>query len=104
MQSTLLSDIEAFIAEHGIAESTFGRDALGDWRLIAELRGDGGRKPRRLWPETEVKIRRFMEAYAAENEVGHSGEDAVAAPDAPTGKPGEMSAAAPAGGMTGEAA
>lgn len=46
-----------------MAESTFGREALGDWRLIPEMRGDGGRRPRRLWPETEQKVRDFMAAY-----------------------------------------
>lgn len=61
---SILTDIEAFIAAHGMAESTFGREALGDWRLIAELRGSDGRRPRRLWPETEDKVRKFMASYA----------------------------------------
>lgn len=60
---TLLTDIKAFIARHGMAESTFGREALGDWRLIAELRGEGRARPRRLWPETEDKVRSFMASY-----------------------------------------
>jgi hypothetical protein len=63
MEQTLLTDIENFIANHGMAESTFGREALGDWRLIAELRGEGRTKPRRLWPETEAKVRAFMASY-----------------------------------------
>lgn len=46
-----------------MAESTFGRDALGDWRFIAELRGGPGKRPRRVWPETEAKVRRFMATY-----------------------------------------
>lgn len=62
-QQPILAVIEAFVAEHQMAESTFGREALGDWRLIPELRGDGGRRPRRLWPETEAKVRDFMAAY-----------------------------------------
>lgn len=62
-QNPILTDIEAFISRHGIAESTFGREALGDWRLIPELRGGSGRRPRRLWPETEAKVRRFMAEY-----------------------------------------
>jgi len=62
----LLADIEAFIATHGMAESTFGRDALGDWRFITELRGTGGKRPRRVWPETEAKVRRFMATYKPE--------------------------------------
>lgn len=63
---TLLTDIEAFIARHGMAESTFGREALGDWRLIAELRGEGRARPRRLWPETEAKVRAFMASYQSQ--------------------------------------
>lgn len=63
MQSTLLSEIEAFVATHKMAESTFGREALGDWRFIAELRGDNGRRQRRIWPETEAKVRHFMATY-----------------------------------------
>lgn len=66
MQNTILSDIEAFIAAHGMAESTFGREALGDWRLISEMRGTERRKGRRLWPETEAKVRRFMASYQTE--------------------------------------
>lgn len=65
-QKPILADIEAFISRHGMAESTFGREALGDWRLIQELRGNNGRRPRRLWPETEAKVRDFMETYRAQ--------------------------------------
>jgi len=61
--NTILREIEAFIAQHDMAESTFGRSALGDWRLIAEMRGGKGRRPRRIWPETEAKIRGFMATY-----------------------------------------
>lgn len=46
-----------------MAESTFGREALGDWKLIDELRGKNRARPRRLWPETEAKVRRFMATY-----------------------------------------
>ena len=65
MAQTILADIEAFISQHGMAESTFGREALGDWRLIPELRGDGRSRKRRLWPETEAKVRKFMAEYTA---------------------------------------
>lgn len=67
MQSNLLTEIEAFIATHRMAESTFGRDALGDWRFIDELRGKGRDKPRRIWPETEAKVRHFMATYRPES-------------------------------------
>lgn len=62
-QHHILAEIEAFVARHEMAESTFGREALGDWRLIQELRGAQGRRPRRLWPETEAKVREFMSSY-----------------------------------------
>lgn len=69
MQTDLLSDIEAFVAKHGMAESTFGREALGDWRLIDELRGKKRARPRRLWPETEDKVRQFMASYRPAQDV-----------------------------------
>lgn len=50
-----------------MAESTFGRKALGDWRLIDELRGKNREKPRRLWPDTERKILNFMAGYRRED-------------------------------------
>lgn len=62
----LLADIEAFIATHQMAESTFGREAVNDWKFISDLRGGEDRKPRRLWPETEAKVRRFMATYRPE--------------------------------------
>lgn len=62
--TSLLAEIEAFVAKHGMAESTFGREALGDWRLLRELRGSPRRRPRRLWPETEAKVREFMSHYS----------------------------------------
>jgi hypothetical protein len=61
--SNLLADIEAFCATHEIAESTFGRDAVNDWKFIGDLRGAPGKRPRRVWPETEAKVRRFMATY-----------------------------------------
>lgn len=58
----LLADIEAFLAATGMAESTFGRLAMNDWKFVRGLRGE---KPRRLWPDTEAKIRRFIAGYRA---------------------------------------
>ena len=59
----ILSDIEAFLEAHGMAESTFGRKAVGDWKFVRELRGLEGKRPRRVWPETEAAVRRFMATY-----------------------------------------
>lgn len=58
-----MADIEAFLSAHGMAESTFGREAVNDWKFISDLRGSEGKRPRRLWPETEAKVRRFMATY-----------------------------------------
>ena len=41
-----------------MAPVTFGRKALNDPHLVADIR-----KGRRLWPETESKVRAFMAAY-----------------------------------------
>lgn len=62
-QHPILGEISAFIRVHEMAESTFGREAAGDWKLIKELRGEGRSRPRRLWPETEAKVRKFMASY-----------------------------------------
>ena len=67
--SSLLSEIETFIAAHGLAETTFGARAMGDKHLVKQLRGEGRRRPRRVWPETEAKVRNFMLTYAPDREA-----------------------------------
>lgn len=62
MRNTLLSDIEIFRRETGMAEYRFGFLAVKNGRLIERLR-DG----RRIWPDTEAKVRAFMRQYRAEN-------------------------------------
>lgn len=37
----LLCEINAFLRETGIAESTFGQRASGDWQLVERLRNGG---------------------------------------------------------------
>lgn len=59
----LIADIEAFIKTHEISEAKFGTLALGDWRFIRDLRGSPEKAARRVWPETEGKVRRFMATY-----------------------------------------
>jgi hypothetical protein len=63
MTHPILREIEVFLATHEMAESTFGRRAVGDWKFVKELRGDDSRPPRRLWPETEQKVRHFIAKY-----------------------------------------
>jgi hypothetical protein len=62
----LLEDIQAFIEAHGITERQFGELATNDKNLVPQLKGERGSRPRRLWPETEAKIRRFMSTYRPE--------------------------------------
>jgi hypothetical protein len=57
---TLLAQIEAFLEQHQIAATRFGDEAMGDRHLVRTLRAG-----RRLWPETEDKVRCFMEAYGS---------------------------------------
>jgi hypothetical protein len=54
----LLNDIEAFIETHSLSPTAFGQSALGDRHFVRQLRNG-----RRVWPETEAKVRRFMATY-----------------------------------------
>lgn len=57
---TLIQDIAAFCAQNGISETRFGDLALNDKPFVKQVR-----EGRRLWPETERKVRDFMAAYVA---------------------------------------
>lgn len=59
----LLAEIEAFCGVHGMSEAKFGRLALKDWKFVQQIRGDGRKKPRRVWPETMDEVRKFMVTY-----------------------------------------
>lgn len=50
--------VEDFLARHSMSHVTFGREAMNDPHFVRDLR-----KGRRLWPETEQKVRDFMTAY-----------------------------------------
>ena len=54
----ILPDIEAFLASHNMGAATFGKLALNDPPFVSQLRNG-----RRVWPETEAKVRRFMATY-----------------------------------------
>lgn len=56
---SIIVDIDAFLKRHEMAESTFGRLAINDWKLVRSLRAGS----RRIWPETEAKVRAFMAGY-----------------------------------------
>lgn len=55
---TLLDEILLFLTTHEMADSRFGELALNDKPFVAQLRNG-----RRVWPETEAKVRRFMATY-----------------------------------------
>jgi hypothetical protein len=59
--ATLLDDIETFLATSGMSPTRLGDDAIGDRHLVHQLR----RSQRRIWPETEAKVRQFMESHGA---------------------------------------
>lgn len=61
--STLLTDIHRFCEAHGLAPTRFGELALNDKPFVAQLENG-----RRLWPETEAKVRSFMATYPAQSE------------------------------------
>lgn len=57
----LISDINAFCEAHGLSKWQFGQLALNDRPFVAQLESG-----RRVWPETEAKVRRFMATYRPE--------------------------------------
>lgn len=54
----LLTDIEAFCKRHDMKPSRFGELALNDKPFVFQLRDN-----RRVWPETESKVRDWMASY-----------------------------------------
>jgi hypothetical protein len=59
LTDALLADIDAYLAKNpGISETTFGRKAVNDGKLVPRLR-----RGRRVWPETEQAIRGFMDGH-----------------------------------------
>lgn len=55
MRHDLLREIDQFMSERRIGEHRFGLLAVGNGRLVERLKNG-----RRIWPETELKIRAFM--------------------------------------------
>jgi 2,4-dienoyl-CoA reductase-like NADH-dependent reductase (Old Yellow Enzyme family) len=56
----LIAAVAAFLEQHNMPPVTFGRKALNDPHFVRDLRNG-----RRLWPDTEAKVRRFMATYSA---------------------------------------
>jgi hypothetical protein len=61
---SLLSEIELFIAAHGLAETTFGHKALGDKHFVRQLR-----EGRDIRLSTQGKVKQFMLTYASDREA-----------------------------------
>ena len=56
--------VDAFLALHDMAPVTFGRLAMKDPHFVRDLRAG-----RRVWPETEDKVRAFMTNHVAEQQA-----------------------------------
>jgi hypothetical protein len=59
MSGTILHRIRQFCDSNGLPETTFGRRAVGDPRLVGDLRNG-----RTLRPRTIARVRQFMEAQS----------------------------------------
>lgn len=55
----LLTEIDSFCERHDLPPTRFGLLALNDKAFVAQIKNG-----RRLWPETEAKVRKFMAEYA----------------------------------------
>lgn len=53
--ANLIDEIDKFLADKKIGGHRFGILAVGNGRLVERLR-----KGRRVWPETEMKVRAYM--------------------------------------------
>lgn len=57
MQAALLAEIDVFLKELSIAETTFGRRAVNDGKFVKRMRGGGGIQTR-----TVERVQAFMAA------------------------------------------
>lgn len=70
--ANLIHDIDAFCKRHGISVSQFGLEALNDKPFVHQVRTG-----RRVWPETEKRVRDHMDAQ--DRKLGASAKQATAA-------------------------
>lgn len=66
MANELLTDIRSFLEQSGMGPSYFGKVACGNSELVERLESG-----RRVWPETEEKVRTFI-AERATKDTPHS--------------------------------
>lgn len=57
----LIREIDAFLRQHQMADSTFGRKAVNDGKLLTRLRSDQRKASVTL--ETAARIRAFMSSF-----------------------------------------
>jgi hypothetical protein len=57
-REALLSDIDAFLARHGMPDSRFGRDAVNDSHLLRRMRAGGD-----VTLGTADRLRAFMASH-----------------------------------------
>ena len=57
LQVDLLRDVEAYLRATGRGPCYFGKVSCGNSELVRRLRAGG-----RVWPETEARVRAYMEA------------------------------------------
>lgn len=72
--TTLLSEIEAFLSETGMGPSYFGKVAAGNSELVPRLRGERPGKGR-IYSDTEANVRAFMAEQRRKRREG-AGHDA----------------------------
>jgi len=58
LMATILHEIETFCETHKVPPTQFGLLAMNDKAFVSQVRNG-----RRLWPETEAKVRGFMREY-----------------------------------------
>ena len=63
MNTDLLIEIRSFLARSGMGETYFGKAAVGNSELVKRLENG-----RRIWPDTEEKVRAFIAERSAKLE------------------------------------
>jgi hypothetical protein len=58
----LVDAISIFIDDHAMSPVTFGRKAMRDPHFVSQLKNG-----RRVWPETDARVRKFMATYRFSN-------------------------------------
>lgn len=73
-EKPLLKQIDEFLEETGMAETTFGKKSVNDGKFVGRLR-----EGKRVWPETADKATGFIAAERARRESENPPETGEAA-------------------------